>query len=86
MFLGEAFLTFDGAVVESFGLTESANGRVHLAVLRQVEVGESRRGGHLQLHTVWGGSPVLVPFPPEQKQAAQWFADQVEQARAARQG
>ena len=86
MFLGESFLTFDGQVVESFGTTESANGRVHLAVLHHVEVGESRRGGYLQLHTVWGGSPVLVAFPPEQRPAAEWFAAQVDQARAARQG
>lgn len=86
LYLGDSFLTFDGAVVESFGKTDTANGRIHVGVVSRVEVGESRRGAYLLFHTIWGGGRILVPFPPEQRQSAEWFAAEVDKARAARPG
>lgn len=81
LFLGEALLTFDGRVVEAFGSRATANGRVHLAMLDRLEIGETRKDAYLQAHTVWGGAPLLVPFPKEQVVMAQQFVADVENAR-----
>ena len=80
-FLGDALLTFDGAVVEAFGARENANGRVHVAMIDRIEVATTRREAYLQVFTVWRTSPLLVTFPQEQQAQAQEFVAAVEAAR-----
>ncbi len=75
-------LTFDGSVVESFGATANSNGRVHRAALDRIEVGETRKEGYLQFHTIWRTSPVMVMFSKDQKASAERFAAHVNQATA----
>jgi hypothetical protein len=81
-FLGSSLLTFDGSVVEAFGATANSNGRVHRAALDRIEVGETRKEGFLQIHTIWRTSPVLVMFPKDQSRAAEAFAAQVNASSA----
>lgn len=80
VFLGSSLLTFDGTIVEAFGATANSNGRLHRSALDRVEVGETRKEGYLQLHTIWRTSPVMVMFPKDQKPSAEQFAAQVNQA------
>lgn len=82
LLLGTSLVTFDGTVVEAFGATANSNGRVHIAALDCVEVKENRKEAYLQFHTIWRTSPVIVMFPKDQRQAAEQFAAQVNQATA----
>lgn len=83
LFLGEGLVTFDGKVIEGFGVRAEACGRAHLASLAYVELGEA--GGQLYIRplTVWGSSPFLLPFPEDQRAVAEWFISEIERARAA---
>jgi hypothetical protein len=77
VFLGSSLLTFDGSVVEAFGSTANSNGRMHRAALDRIEVGETRKEGFLQIHTIWGSGQLMVMFPKNQKPAAEQFAAEV---------
>ena len=84
IFLGDALLSFDGRVVESFGRGENMSGRVHISTLHRLELGETRQGCYLQPHMVWGGSPFIVEFTKEQLAHARAFVAEVDNARPAR--
>lgn len=84
-FLGEAYVAFDGRVVESFARRENAKGRVHIATLRSFELVESRRTLLLQPVSIWdSGSPFLIAVPEEYRANAEWFAGVVQAAIAQR--
>lgn len=82
--LGKAFMTFDGAVVESFGAGSTENGRIHVAVIDRVDVEETRRGHHIRFFSIWGGSPLLISFRAELRPQVEHFADEVRKVLAIR--
>ncbi|NLD75648.1 MAG: hypothetical protein GX643_03180 [Acidimicrobiales bacterium] len=87
LFLGDALLTFDGSVVESFGTGSHSAGRFHVGVLAGVEVSESRRQGSvIRFQTIWGGTPLVIGFGSDQRAAVELFADEVRKALVARRG
>lgn len=82
LFLGEGLVTFDGKVIEGFGVHQDACGRAHLASLAYLELGEAKGQLYLRPLTVWGSSPFLLSFPQDQRAVAEWFIGEVERARS----
>jgi len=83
IFLGENLVTFDGKVIEGFGVRDGACGRAHLASLAYLELGEAKGQLYIRPLTVWGSSPFLLSFPDDQRAVAEWFISEVEKARSA---
>lgn len=80
LFLGTTLVTFDGTILEAFGVAATANGRQHILTLDRVEVKETRKEGYLHVRTIWGTYPLLVKFPEDEAARALQFAAEVNRA------
>lgn len=65
----EAFLHFDGAVLECFSGTQHSNGRVHAATIREIKVDRAKGRNYLQPHLTWGSTPFLVYFDDDRAES-----------------
>lgn len=84
LLIGQALLTFDGAVVEGFGVSSTSVGRLHVAVLDRVEISAKKRGGAaIEFFTIWGGCKLRVDFPSEMEPQVEHFAIEVRKVLAA---
>jgi hypothetical protein len=81
VWLGRHLASFDGRVLEVWGPTK-ANGRLHIAAIRDVVIEPAKRDELcIDFQTIWGAGNLLLKFPAAQRATAEQFALVVRQAR-----